>query len=133
MRKIDEIILHCSDTYHDMDIGVKEIDRWHKKRGWAGIGYHYVIKRDGWIEHGRDVKSVGAHCKGRNLHSIGVCVIGGKEGHGEEADNFTEEQMESCKILIEYLKKVYKITSIKGHNYYDSRKLCPIFDINRVL
>ena len=78
MRRIDKVIIHCSDTYHNMDIGVKQIRRWHKKRGFNDVGYHYIIRRDGTLETGRPIEKIGAHCKGQNRHSIGVCFVGGK-------------------------------------------------------
>ncbi len=76
MRQITEIILHCSDTVEGRDYTVEDIDRWHKNRGWRSIGYHYVIYRDGTVHEGRPLKQIGAHCKGHNYHSIGICYIG---------------------------------------------------------
>ena len=78
MREINTFIIHCSDTYPDMDIGVEEIRRWHKERGWSDIGYHYVIRRNGKIEEGRNDGIVGAHAKGMNENSLGICMVGGK-------------------------------------------------------
>ena len=77
MRQIKYIIIHCSATAEGKDFGAKDIDRWHRARGWNGIGYHYVIRLDGTIEKGRDVSKVGAHCAGVNSISVGVCYIGG--------------------------------------------------------
>ena len=46
--KTDTIVIHCSATPKDMDIGVEKIKHWHTvDNGWDDIGYHYVIKRDG--------------------------------------------------------------------------------------
>jgi N-acetylmuramoyl-L-alanine amidase len=89
-REIDLIVIHCAYTSPKMDIGVKEIDEWHRARGWNQIGYHYVVRRDGTVEHGRSVKTVGAHVKGFNAKSIGVCLVGGTmEGRDEDDCNFT--------------------------------------------
>ncbi|MBP5691206.1 MAG: N-acetylmuramoyl-L-alanine amidase, partial [Bacteroidaceae bacterium] len=77
MRKITEIIIHCSATPQGVDYTVADIDRWHRQRGFNKIGYHYVIYRDGSIHQGRPVEEIGAHCIGHNAHSIGVCYIGG--------------------------------------------------------
>ena len=55
MNKKKGIIIHCSATKPSMDIGVKEINEWHLQRGWSGIGYHYVIRRNGDLETGRDL------------------------------------------------------------------------------
>ena len=77
MRKISEIIVHCSATSEMRDFGAKDIDLWHKAQGWDCIGYHYVVRIDGTIEEGRPVERIGAHCKGHNAYSIGVCYVGG--------------------------------------------------------
>ncbi len=77
MRKIKEIIIHCSATREGRNYTVADIDRWHRERGFFCIGYHFVIYRDGSIHVGRSVEEVGAHCKGHNTVSIGVCYIGG--------------------------------------------------------
>ena len=82
MRKITQIIIHCSATPEGKDYTVADIDRWHKARGFKMIGYHYVIYRDGSIHTGRPLEMVGAHCKGHNAHSIGICYIGGARPQG---------------------------------------------------
>ena len=71
------IIIHCSATREGQDIKAKTIKQWHLRRGFADIGYHYIIDLDGTIEKGRDESLVGAHCVGKNAISIGVCYIGG--------------------------------------------------------
>lgn len=129
MRKIDKVIIHCSDTYHDMDIGVKEIRKWHKAKGWNDIGYHYVIRRDGTLETGRPIEKIGAHCKGKNRGSIGVCFVGGKAGKGSIADNFTLEQMQIGRMLMQDFKREKEDITFHGHNEF-SNKACPVFDIN---
>lgn len=77
MRNIDSIIVHCSATKAGLDFTATDIDRWHRERGFNGIGYHYVIRLDGKLEKGRDVTLAGAHCKGWNERSVGICYIGG--------------------------------------------------------
>ena len=77
MRKITEIILHCAATPEGKDFTVADIDRWHRARKFNGIGYHYVIYRDGTVHAGRPVERSGAHCTGHNAQSVGVCYIGG--------------------------------------------------------
>ena len=129
MRAINRIIIHCSDSYHDMDIGVEEITRWHKAKKFKTIGYHYVIRRDGILEIGRPVKESGAHLRGKNKDSIGVCFVGGKEGHGEQANNFTVEQMQIGRMLMSDLHKKYPKATFHGHNEF-SNKPCPVFDID---
>src|SRR5690606_114532 len=76
-RFINLLVIHCAATTPLMDIGAKEIDVWHKQRGWSKIGYHFVIRRNGVIEKGRDISEVGAHVEGYNKNSIGICMVGG--------------------------------------------------------
>lgn len=78
MRKINDLIVHCAATYDTMDIGVKEIRKVHvDENGWKDIGYHFVIRRDGTVEKGRDVSVIGAHVLNHNANSIGICLAGG--------------------------------------------------------
>ena len=74
MRKISLIVIHCSAVTPNQKSSAAQIDTWHRDRGWKfGIGYHYVIRRNGEIEPGRPEWMVGAHCVNHNSHSIGVC------------------------------------------------------------
>jgi len=128
MRYINMIVIHCADTPAEMDIGAEEIRRWHtdpppQGRGWSDIGYHFVIRRNGEIENGRDVGVVGAHVHGFNQHSIGICMVGGKP----EA-NFTKEQWNTLADLVEELHIRYPNAKILGHNNLNSLKTCPTFD-----
>ena len=93
------IVIHCSQTRPSQDIGAKDIDRWHRERGWLKIGYGKVIKRDGTIEQGRGDDDVQAHVKGYNHCSYGLCLVGGakEENWKEPEDNFTAEQWETLK------------------------------------
>lgn len=77
MRKINEIIVHCAATAEGKNFKAADIDRWHKQRGWDGIGYHHVVDLDGTIEPGRPESKQGAHCLGHNANSIGVVYVGG--------------------------------------------------------
>lgn len=126
MREIKKIIYHCSATKEGKDFNAADIDRWHKKRGWSGIGYHYVVLLDGTIEMGRPVEQMGAHCRGQNRNSIGVCYIGGYDG-----DTRTDAQKESLNILNQYFKKVYKGVTVHGHNEF-ANKACPNFDVKEL-
>ena len=92
MRNIDSIIVHCSATKAGQDFTATDIDRWHRERGFNGIGYHYVIRLDGKLEKGRDVALAGAHCKGWNERSVGICYIGGLDENGRPADTRTNAQ-----------------------------------------
>lgn len=133
MRKIDKIIIHCSATKPSMDIGAKEINQWHKQRGWDSIGYHYVIRRNGQIEKGRDESIAGAHCRGYNQSSIGVCYVGGVAEDGKTPeDTRTEEQKRALVQLVRTLKRKYPVATIHGHNEF-AKKACPSFDVQKWL
>lgn len=128
MRNIKEIIVHCSATPEGKDYTVKQINQWHLKRGFNGIGYHYVIYRDGSIHIGRKEDVVGAHCVGHNSISIGVCYIGGLAKDSKTAkDTRTEEQRESLLSLLKKLKTKYPNAKIYPH-YKFADKACPCFD-----
>ena len=128
MRTINEIIIHCADTPAGRDNTVADITAWHKDRGFRTIGYHYVIYRDGSIHTGRPVQEIGAHCKGHNAHSIGICYIGGKSADGKEhEDTRTPEQKEALLSLLRQLKAQYPNATIYGHRDFSS-KPCPCFD-----
>lgn len=132
MRKITEIILHCSATPEGRDYTVADIDRWHRARGFAKIGYHYVIYRDGSVHIGRPVREVGAHCKGHNQLSIGVCYIGGLSADGKHPkDTRTPEQRDSLLALIDQLKEDYPGIVIHCHNEF-ANKACPSFTIDKL-
>ena len=130
MRRIDRIIIHCSATNPEQDFDAADIDRWHKARGWSGIGYHYVIKLDGTIEKGRHVSRAGAHAYGYNKHSIGLCYIGGVDMEGEPSDTRTPEQKRAMDIFILMLKDDYKGATVHGHNEFSS-KACPSFNVKK--
>ena len=83
MRTITLIVIHCSAVKPDQQSSAAQIDTWHRQRGFhLGIGYHYVIRRNGVIEAGRPEWMVGAHCQHHNQHSIGICYEGGLDIRG---------------------------------------------------
>lgn len=125
-RHIDTIIVHVSDSPDDRDIGAKEIDQWHRERGFRMIGYHYVIRRNGVVEPGRDEYWIGAHCKGHNLTSIGICWVG--------RDHLTAEQKTAMIKLIKQIMDKYKLTpsQVFGHREFDAGKTCPNLDPNEI-
>lgn len=118
MRRIDYLVVHCSATFADMDIDAKTVDVWHKKRGWKGIGYHYFIKLDGTIEKGRPDKDIGAHVKGFNKNSIGICYAGGLAKNRAPKDTRTPEQKASLEALLIRLKDQHPKAEIKGHREF---------------
>lgn len=126
MRHISFIIIHCSAVRPFQTSSAAQIDQWHKQRGWKGIGYHYVVRRDGSIERGRPEAQTGAHCQGHNAHSIGVCYEGGLDMQGKPSDTRTTEQRKAMLRLLTDLKQRYPKAIIVGHNMF-STKACPCF------
>ena len=146
MRNIDSIIVHCSATKVGQDFTAADIDRWHRERGFNGIGYHYVIRLDGKLEKGRDVSLTGAHCKGWNERSIGICYIGGLDENGRPADTRTNAQKRVLYQIIMDLQREYNILQVLGHRDtspdlngdgviepYEYVKACPCFDVREFL
>lgn len=127
-RDVDLLIIHCTATKPSQDIGVDEVDVWHRANGWAGCGYHAVIRRNGVIEGGRALGTVGAHAQGYNSRSVGVSLVGGINENGNPEDNFTTAQMASLRTYVaEFLTKAPDAKVI-GHNQVSS-KACPSFDV----
>lgn len=129
MRDIKEIIIHCSATTEGRDFHATDIDRWHRERGFKEIGYHYVITLDGSVEKGRDEWQVGAHCRGHNAKSIGICYIGGLDKKLQPKDTRTEVQRKAMTKLIGELKQRYPEAGVYGHNDFDHSKLCPCYKV----
>ena len=121
-------IVHCAATKPSMDIDWTWIDRVHKKRGWSGIGYNFFIKRDGTIQEGRPLGTVGAHTIGRNHDGIGVCFAGGIDENGKGEDNVTVDQMRSILSLFEQMKEKFPGLRIAGHKDFN-RTGCPNLSI----
>lgn len=101
------MILHNADA---TECSATDIHRWHKEQGWAGIGYHFLVRKDGTIERGRPENTVGAHASGNNSDSIGICFEGAfmKERMGQTQINAGRE-------LISYLKSKYGISKVQKH------------------
>ena len=128
MRELNKIIIHCSATPEGRDVKADEIKQWHKDRGWSDIGYHFVIELDGTIRDGRPVERSGAHAKGHNKDSIGICYVGGTDENGEAKDTRTEEQISNLLDLVLDLRQTYGELSVHGHNEFSSKE-CPSFDV----
>ncbi len=130
MRKITDIIIHCSATPEGKPFTAADIDRWHRQRGFDGIGYHYVVYLDGSVHKGRPVKKQGAHCKGHNAESIGICYIGGCAPDGKTPkDTRTEAQRSALRKLVQELQQTYPGTTVHGHCEYNAAKACPSFNV----
>ena len=137
-RDIDFIVIHCSAS--GPKTTVKDIRRWHVKgRGWKDIGYHIVIENDGAVRWGRDIdkdgdvfEEIGAHVKGYNLNSIGICMVGGIDGNGTN-HKFSKDQYEALKVVLEGIFLTYGKLAVYGHNDFNKRKSCPCFDVEQYL
>ena len=131
MRKINEIILHCSATPENKNFTVEDITKWHKAKGWDGCGYHYVIHLDGTIHSGRPIGKAGAHCLGHNSNSIGICYIGGVDKSNKPKDTRTDAQKKSLVILVHELLAKYNLKLCQVHCHYEyAAKACPSFKLD---
>lgn len=146
MRHVDTIIIHCSATPRNRKLEPADLTRMHRRRGFNGCGYHFYIRRDGDICDMRPVEKVGAHCKGHNEGSIGICYEGGLDAKGNPADTRTDEQKKAMKWLVETLKREFDIKCIAGHRDFSPDldgngtvepeewvKQCPCFDVKEWL
>ena len=128
-RDVNEIILHCSATPEGRDVSTAEIKSWHVgERGWSDIGYHFVIELDGSLVAGRPLEVKGAHVKGRNSNSIGVCYVGGLDKKGEPKDTMNHGQERTFRSLVVVLRATHGKLTLHGHNEF-SYKACPSFDV----
>lgn len=129
MRTITLIVIHCSAVKPDQTSSAAQIDTWHRQRGFhLGIGYHYVVRRNGQVEPGRPEYMVGAHCQNHNSHSIGVCYEGGLDARGQPADTRTEEQKVALRRLLKDLRGRYPRALIVGHHDLNPHKACPCIE-----
>ena len=121
-KKIKLLVVHCSDTNNDENLSSLDIHKMHLNFGWNGIGYHKVILRNGKVENGRPEFWIGAHVKGKNEISLGVCLIG--------RDQFTTQQFKSLEQLLKKWKAIYPNAKIAGHcDVVKTHKTCPNFDV----
>lgn len=129
MRNINLIIVHCSDSDIPGHDNIETIRKWHiEENGWSDVGYHYFITKDGEVHSGRSLERAGAHCKGFNKSSIGICLSGRNE--------FTEEQFQSLRDIIkdELIPNLgLSIIDILGHRDLNKGKSCPNFDVQEIL
>lgn len=131
--RTDFIAVHCSATKPSQDIGRADIDRWHRAQGWNGIGYHYVIRRDGTLEVGRPLEAVGSHVQGYNEVSVGICLAGGVAEDGKTSeDNFTPAQKNTLAKAVRILLNEYPKATVQGHRDFPKvAKACPSFDVKK--
>ena len=142
-RMVDLIVIHCSATKETSRLTPLALDRMHRQRGFNGCGYHYYIERDGKINSMRPSEKVGAHARGYNAHSLGICYEGGLDKNGHAADTRTERQKVSLRALVKVLRQLYPtINRVVGHRDLSAdrngdgvitpdewTKQCPCFDV----
>ncbi len=143
----DYIVVHCSATPPSADIGLKEITalhagpkgtyvEWNGEQiecfGWEAEGYHHIIRRNGALESGRPTLTIGAHAKGYNSKSVGICLVGGiQEGDIYAPDaNFTKNQYATLERVVKQSKRLYHFAEVLGHRDLPGvKKACPCFDV----
>tara|TARA_R110000751_G_scaffold73954_1_gene149643 strand:+ start:1452 stop:1868 length:417 start_codon:yes stop_codon:yes gene_type:complete len=130
VRYLRRIIIHCSATREGEEVSVETIRNWHTSppRNWSDIGYHFVIGLDGTVFQGRPIDKQGAHTRGQNADSIGICYIGGVDKDLNPKDTMTEIQDISLLELVKSLRLIFGELNLHGHNEYSS-KACPSFDV----
>lgn len=144
MNTIKYIIIHCSATRSNMAYTSLQLDRDHRARGFLSAGYHFYIRRNGNTKALRPLNQTGAHTRGYNCCSIGICYEGGLDPSAQPSDTRTERQKEAMLNLLKMLKRLFPEAKIVGHRDLsrdrngDFRitpdewmKACPCFDANR--
>lgn len=131
-REIRLLVIHCSATRSDRSFTADDLRRCHMARGFAGIGYHFYITRDGELHVCRPAHQIGAHARGYNDHSLGICYEGGLDEHGRPCDTRTYAQRCTLLDLLRQLRTDYPQARIVGHNQlHGVRKACPCFDARK--
>lgn len=133
-RNITRIIVHCSATPEGRYHNAQDIHRWHKERGWAGIGYHYVLMLSGELQQGRSIHYTGAHAKGYNKNSLAICLIGGTDSNLKpKEDSFTVEQKLFLESFLIEVHAMYPNAEILGHRDLPGvSKACPCLEVSDI-
>ena len=144
MRKVNLIVIHCSASRADRDFTEHDLETCHRRRGFNGTGYHFYIRKCGKIVTTRPIERVGAHAKGHNNHSIGVCYEGGISSKGKMEDTRTAQQKHAMRVLLRVLLVDYPGSRVCGHRDLSPDKNgngevepeewvkeCPCFDIGK--
>ncbi len=130
-RKIELIVVHCTDTRPSQDFTLEKLKASHKARGFGDYpGYHLYVRRDGTLYYCRPLSIKGCHVAGHNAHSIGVCYEG---GHKDQAgrvyeDNRTPAQKAVLRGVLRALREQFPQARICGHRDLNPNKACPCFD-----
>ena len=144
MRAIDLIVIHCSSTRESYALTEQALEASHRLIGFDGTGYHFYVRRDGRVLATRPVSKVGAHARGYNAHSIGICYEGGLDRYGNPKDTRTEWQRHSLSVLVGKVLQEYPGTCVVGHRDLSPdlngngevepmewTKQCPCFDVGK--
>lgn len=115
MRKIDLIVIHCSATREDRSLTPDDLETMHRRRGFNGTGYHYYIRKDGTVHLIRPIDRIGAHARGFNAQSVGICYEGGLDCRGCPADTRTRAQWSSLWQLVNLLLEKFSGCRVCGH------------------
>ena len=127
-RKIDTLVLHCTDTRPSQAYTIEQLAKDHQRRGFGQYpGYHVYVRRDGTLYYCRPANIKGCHAKGYNAHSIGVCYEGGRSDSPEyrHEDNRTAEQMVVLREVFTALREACPGARIVGHSELNPNKACP--------
>ena len=127
-KKTTEIIIHCTATKEGQDFSVESVHKMHLANGWSGIGYNYLIYRNGEIWEGRPEECSGAHTTDHNSKSVGICYVGGLDKNGKAKDTRTPQQIASMIWLCRLMHKKYPDATFHGHREF-ANKACPCFDV----
>jgi len=132
-RRILYIVVHCTATRVDQPFSEADLLACHLERGFRTIGYHLYITTDGVVHHTRPFSEIGAHARGFNLNSIGVCYEGGLDCDGQPKDTRTAKQRETLKLVIDELKSLFPDAKVVGHYQLSANihKACPCFDAQK--
>lgn len=130
-KDINYIVVHCSATQPSSKCNFGVIRDWHMNdNGWSDIGYHFVIERDGTLVEGRSLDRAGAHVKGHNSESWGICLVGGIDKLGKGEFNFTKEQINTLGNIVALLKRTAPSAEVLGHRDFPGvSKECPCFGV----
>ncbi len=128
---ITHLVVHCSAEPHGRKTRAKDIDRWHRQRGWLRIGYHFVSPTDGTVEPGRPTEQAGAHVSGHNRTTIGICMVGGLDPKTlRPSPSFAPVQFAALEGLLRKLKADWPGAEVLGHRDFPGvAKDCPCFDV----
>lgn len=126
-RPVSRVFIHCSASDRPQDDRASVIRDWHIRRGFATIGYHFYVRKDGTVEPGRNLEKIPAAQEGNNTGTIAICL------GGLEKDRFTEAQFDSLRSLCYSIHEQLPMVTFHGHCEVNRNKTCPVLDYRKVL